>query len=242
MKNTLNCVIVDDDKSAIRILTDHIQEFPNLKIVKTYTRPVQALSELSRDQNVDLIFLDIDMPGMSGIQLAENLQSMTPNIIFTTAHDKFAVKAFDVRAKDFLLKPIALETFATKVNKVINECFSNDENYIDTAFFRPGDRGTISRINKTEISYIQAAGNYVDIYSGEDRHTIYMTIKEMTEILSKGNQFFRVHKSFLINGSYVTRIVGNIVYLGKHPIPMSDPYKGKFTDFIVKNTWISKRI
>ncbi|WP_316851561.1 LytR/AlgR family response regulator transcription factor [Pedobacter agri] len=244
MKKTYNCVIIDDDRSAIAILTDHIEEFPNLHVLKTFTKPLQALSELNQDQNIDLIFLDIDMPGLSGIQLAENLQTQSPNIIFTTAHDRYALKAFDVRARDFLLKPIELETFAKVVNRVLKECFVKQIkkfNYDDLAFFRPGPRGIIDAIGISAVTHIRAAGNYVDVFTAEERHTIYMTISELSEILCGGDQFFRVHKSYLINGSYVTRIVGNIVYLGKHPIPMSSPYKDRFQQFIKENIWKSKR-
>jgi DNA-binding LytR/AlgR family response regulator len=245
MKNTINCVIIDDDRSAIRLLTDHIEEFPNLKIAKTFTKPIEALTELSQDKDVDLIFLDIDMPGLSGIKLAENLQDRAPNIIFTTAHDRYALQAFDVRAKDFLLKPIELETFAKVVNRVLKECFVKkikDFTYDDLAFFRPGQRGIINRIDTTSITYIKGAGNYVDIFTEEEHFTIYMTINELSAMLTLNNQFFRVHKSYLINGSYVTRIVGNVVYLGKHPVPMSSPYKAKFCEFIAENIWVSKRV
>lgn len=245
MKKTFNCVIIDDDRSAISLLTDHIGEFPNLNVSKTYTKPIQALSELSCNEMVDLIFLDIDMPGLSGIQLAENLLDCSPNIIFTTAYECYALKAFDVRAKDFLLKPIELDTFTKVVNRVLKECFIkkiSGFDYDDLAFFRPGERGRVDSINLTAITHFRAAGNYIDIFTQDGRFTIYMTIKEMSEILTANDRFFRVHKSYLINGSHVTRIVGNLVYLGKHPIPMSHPYKSRFCDFVKDKIWISRRI
>lgn len=245
MKNTFNCVIIDDDRSAINLITDHIGEFPNLNITKTFTKPIQALTELTEDESVDLIFLDIDMPGLSGIQLAENLQEHSPNIIFTTAHERYALKAIDLRVKDFLLKPIELDTFTKVVNRVLKECFIkkiSSWNYDDMAFFRPGERGRVDRIDLSSITHLRGAGNYVDIFTQDERFTIYMTIKEMSEILTADDRFFRVHKSYLINGSYVTRIVGNCVYLGKHPIPMTDPYKTRFCDFVRDKIWISRRI
>lgn len=245
MKKTYNCVIIDDDRSAINILTHHIEEFPNLQVHKTFTKPLHALSELSQTQDIDLIFLDIDMPGLSGIQLAESLQTQSPNIIFTTAHDGYALKAFDVRARDFLLKPIELETFAKVVNRVLKECFVEKIrkfSYEDLAFFRPGERGRIDKIDLSSITHIRAAGNYVDVFTESERHNSYMTISELTDMLCVNDQFFRVHKSYLINGSYVTRIVGNVVYLGKHPIPMSKPYDSRFRDLISRKIWVSKRI
>ncbi|WP_025142148.1 LytR/AlgR family response regulator transcription factor [Pedobacter jeongneungensis] len=245
MKKTYNCAIVDDDWSAIRLLTDHIGEFPNLNVTKTFTKPIEALAELSIDQNIDLIFLDIDMPGLSGIQVAENLRDISPNIIFTTAHDRYALQAFDVRAKDFLLKPIELETFTKVVNRVLKECFVKKLSrfsYDDLAFFRPGRRGVVDRIDLSAITHFKGAGNYVDIFTKDERFTIYMTIQEISDILTADDKFFRVHKSYLINGSYVTRIVGNIVYLGKHPIPMTSPYKARFCDFVGEKIWVSKRV
>lgn len=245
MKNTFNCVIIDDDRAAISILTDHIAEFPNLHIYKTFTKPIQALNEITNDESIDLIFLDIDMPGLSGIQLAESMQDRSPNIIFTTAHDTYALKAFDVRARDFLLKPIELDTFAKVVTRVLKECFEKKQtkfSYDDMAFFRPGARGIVDRIDLTGITHFRGAGNYVDIHTQDERYTIYMTIKEMSEILTADDRFFRVHKSYLINGSHVTRIVGNVVYLGKHPVPMTSPYKSRFCEFIGHKIWVSKRV
>lgn len=203
------------------------------------------MAELSIQKNIDLIFLDIDMPGLSGMQVAENLRDSSPNIIFTTAHDHYALQAFDVRAKDYLLKPIDLVTFTKVVTRVLNECFTKTLSkfcYEDLAFFRSGNRGVVDRIYLSAITYFKGAGNYVDIFTIDERFTIYMTIKEMSKILTADDKFFRVHRSYLINGSYVTRVVGNVIYLGKHPIPMSNPYKSRFCDFIGEKIWVSKRI
>jgi DNA-binding LytR/AlgR family response regulator len=243
MRPPFTCIVIDDDPSAISILVDHITYLPMLKLQKTYTKPLEALSDLTMSTQADLIFLDIDMPLISGIQLASSLKELSPKIIFTTAHDQYAIEAFKIRAKHYLLKPIDLDTFVQVVTDVIAEGLpvSSNVQKEEVLYVRPGERGLLTRIDKKDIMYMQTAGNYLHIFTSEQKYTVYMTIKEVNELLRSDERFFRIHKSFLINATYISKVVGNTVYLGKHPIPMSHAYKTDFVSYLDKNTLVSKR-
>lgn len=243
MKNIINCVIIDDDPFAIKVITNHIAEIPRLQILQTYTNPIKALSEInSLKIKPDLIFLDIDMPGLSGINFAESVRHSFPNIIFTTAFAKYALKAFDLRAKHYLLKPIDLATFSQKVYIVLLECFDNPLDEDNDAFYlRVGERGYRVKVSKEAIIYIQAAGNYLHIFTSETHYTIYYSLVEMAKKLQGDTKFFRVHKSYIINVNYILSIQGNTIHLQKYDVLMTVPYKADFVRYLEDNTLLYRK-
>ncbi|ALL05603.1 hypothetical protein AQ505_08920 [Pedobacter sp. PACM 27299] len=246
MKSTIKCVIIDDDQFAIDILIDHIQEISELEIQATFTDPILALTTILQHQEpIDILFLDVDMPKLSGIDLAENVRKKVKNIIFTTAFSDYAIKAFDLRAKHYLLKPIELSKFLEAIREIISDDFQPRESKMsdnESYYLRTGERGKLTRVDKNEIIYIQAAMNYVDLQTKDKRYTIYMTMKEMEEVLKDDDRFFRVHKSYIINTDYISQIRGNTIELGKYQALMTNPYKGDFLSYIDQKTLISKRI
>ncbi|WP_316747596.1 LytTR family DNA-binding domain-containing protein [Pedobacter gandavensis] len=244
MKNQINCVIIDDDQFAIDILRDHILEVPALSLYKSYTNPITALSELLETRNIDLLFLDINMPELSGLQVAESLKHKIKNIVFTTAHSKYAIKAFDVQARHYLLKPIDLNNFIEVVSSIIISSKTSKLTNIDdeSYFIHTGERGKLTRVQKKEIVYIQAAINYVDLFLQNKRYTIYMTMKEMELVFESDPRYFRVHKSYIINRDFVDSITGNIIKLGDYQALMSSPYKNEFMKYLSERTLLSKRL
>jgi len=243
MKNIIKCVIIDDDPFAIKVITNHIAEIPRLQILQTYTNPIRALSEINSLKNKpDLIFLDIDMPGLSGINFAESVRHSFPNIIFTTAFAKYALKAFDLRVKHYLLKPIDLATFSQKVYTVLLECFDNPLDEDNDAFYlRVGERGYRVKVLKEDIIYIQGAGNYLHIFTSETHYTIYYSLGEMLLTLSSNTKFFRVHKSYIINANYIHSIQGNTIHLKKYDVLMTAPYKTDFVRYLENNTLLYRK-
>ncbi|RQO66599.1 hypothetical protein DBR40_22225 [Pedobacter sp. KBW01] len=243
MKNIINCVIIDDDPFAIKVIANHIAEIPRLQILQTYTNPIKALSEINSLKNkLDLIFLDIDMPGLTGINFAESVRHSFPNIIFTTAFAEYAVKAFDLRAKHYLLKPIDLDIFSQKVYTVLLECFDNPLDEDNDAFYlRVGERGYRVKVLKEDIIYIQAAGNYLHIFTSETHYTIYYSLQEMVQKLLGNTRFFRVHKSYIINTDYVHSIQGNTIHLQKYDVLMTVPYKADFVRYLEDNTLLFRK-
>lgn len=246
MKNTISCIIIDDDPTAINILHDYIAEMPRLKVHRTFTKPLEALSEISAESDKQLIFLDIDMPAMSGLRLADNLKHKLHNIIFTTSYPEFALDAFKVRAKHYLLKPFNMADFAEVVNEVLSEYYGTQrlvqEN--EEAFFlrTNGERGRLTKVLKKDIIYLQGSNNHVHIYTPTNDYSVYMTIKEMEEKLRENEHFYRVHKSYMINTTYVKEINGHKIDLGKYEVLMTPQYKEAFMDYIESQTLVSKRL
>lgn len=245
MTSAINCVVIDDDQFAIDIITDYISEIPLLHLQKSYTSSVRALSELSSGKRPEILFMDIDMPDISGLQLAAQLEDKANHIIFTTSHPEHAVAAFDVGAKHYLLKPFELGRFMEVVMKVTSKMplpLIEPQTYTPYYFLKPGPRGEFTRLLKDQVLYIQAAGNYIHVYEGIYKHTTYMTVKEIELDFPKSHEFHRVHRSYIVNLAYVTRIIGNMIYLGSHPVPMGGGYKAAFLAYLNKHTRLTERI
>ncbi|WP_421943326.1 LytR/AlgR family response regulator transcription factor [Pedobacter sp.] len=241
MKNVITCVIVDDDSFAIKVICDHIEKLPRLKVLKTYQSSLDALAGINA-LGADLVFLDIDMPGLSGLSLASAIRHSTPNIIFTTAFTEYALKAFDLRAKHYLLKPIEFVRFAQEVNTVIKECFDNPLDEDNQAFYvRNGERGNRVKVLKGDIIYFQGAGNYLHIFTPTEHYTIYYALKDMERKLSQNLNFYRVHKSYIINTDFIKSIQGNTIHLQKYDVLMTAPFKEDFIRYLEDNTLLFRK-
>lgn len=247
MNNILNCVIVDDDHDAVEVLRDYISQFPALSLTQVYMSPIVALTEVGVSDHIDLLFLDIDMPGISGVELAERLKDRVRHIIFATAHREYAMTSYDLLVKYYLLKPFDFVRFASVISDVIYSSYANPRAEHpsvsdDDLYLRTGEKGRITRVLKSDILYIQAASNYVSVLLQNMLYTTYMTLTEMTEILKTDSRFFRVHKSYIINKDHVKLVAGNTIDLGKYQVPMSTQYKNAFTSYLGKKTLTSKRL
>lgn len=245
MKNTINCFIVEDDEFAIRILADYIAEIPQLNLISTFRNPIEALGEISAYVGENLVFMDISMPKMSGIQLAQSLSKTDSKIIFTTAHNGHAIEAFNVNAKHYLLKPIELPWFVEVVNNVISKDFLNIQAFRyddESLFFRTGERGLLTRRVLSQILFFESANNYVKIVTAEETFKVYMTISEIEELLKGDTRFYRVQQCYIINITFVDRIVGNTVYLGMNGITMTSSFDRTYRTYLKSRTLHSKRL
>jgi len=245
MNKIIPCIIVDDDSSAIDIIKEHLSEIPRLSLNKTFTRPAAALTEISLEEDSQLIFMDIDMPKITGISLAESLRGQDHNIIFTTSYPEYALEAFKVRARHYLLKPFDFVEFVTVVNEVIRECYSgwNLERENKDAFFLRTDseRSKLIKVLKSEIMYLQGSNNHVHIYTPTENFSVYLTIKEMEDKLKNNSRFFRIHKSYIVNIEFIKKIIGNKIDLGKYEVLMASHYKKDFIAYVERNLLRSKR-
>jgi len=245
MNKLIPCIIVDDDASAIDIIKAHLLEIPRLSLNKTFTKPAAALTEISMEENSQLIFMDIDMPKISGLDLADGLKGQQHNIIFTTSYPQYALEAFKVRAKHYLLKPFNLAEFVTVVNEVIRECYfcCNLEHENKDAFFlrTDGERSKLIKVLKADIMYFQGSNNHVHIYTPTEDFSVYLTIKEMEERLKNNSRFFRIHKSYIVNIEFIKNIIGNKIDLGKYEVLMASHYKNNFIAYVEQNLLRSKR-
>lgn len=222
----MNCIVVDDSKIARETIKVLIEQFSFLNLVQECDSPVKAYEYLKKEP-VDLVFLDVEMPGMSGIDLIKNLDTH-PIIILVTSKKDYAAEAFDLNVVDYLIKPLNLSRFMVAVNKA-KELFDDkdpkqtiNENNKEYIFVRSG--GLLIKIKLENIQYIQAIGDYVNIFTPEKRHTVHITLKNIEEKLPS-DKFFRLHRSYLVSLSHIDNIEENSAYTGKHPLPIAGQFK-----------------
>lgn len=197
-----------------------------LNLVQECSSPVEAFNFLKKE-TVDLIFLDIEMPEMSGIELIKNLKQH-PLVILITAKKEYAVEAFELNVADYIVKPVDLSRFMLAVSKAKEIFDSKDhkletnENEKDYIFVRSDS--VLTKIKIKEIIYIQAMGDYVNIFTLDKRHTVHITLKGMEEKLPS-HLFYRLHRSYLIAINHIDKVEENTAYIGKHPIPIGEQFK-----------------
>jgi len=211
----INCIIVDDEQHAIDILVNYVGQTPLLHLVGTHTNPLEALQTVA-EQPVDLVFLDIQMPELSGIDFINTIRG-SAKVIFTTAYSEFALEGYELEVIDYLLKPIRFPRFLSAVQKAVKRIQEGaDEATDQTAdnyiFVKTGSRGTLLKINLDEIDYIEAMKNYIAIYRGTHKTLVYSSMKDIEEHLP-ASQFIRVHKSFIVPVQRISGIEGNRILL-----------------------------
>ncbi|MBB6611766.1 response regulator transcription factor [Pontibacter sp. Tf4] len=241
------CVVIDDESHAVELLSDYIESVPQLQLAGTYQDPVRALMDFHGDIMYDFIFLDIDMPRISGIELAKTLRSHAAFLIFTTAHSKYALEAFDVQADHFLLKPISFNKFLAAVKCVFKRQSGSHPaipQQTDEGFFIKSDKKSrLIRVRTGEIIAVEGLKNYVIIHTASHKHITYLTMKEVEEALSPSNGFIRVHRSFIIAKKSVEQIEGSTITLVNNlEVPIGDTYRQQFLQYVTGNVLISGRL
>jgi DNA-binding LytR/AlgR family response regulator len=236
----ITCLIVDDEYDAIDILEHYVHQTQMLQLVKSTTNPLEAL-QLIASQKIDLVFLDIQMPQLSGMDVIKAIGGKT-KVILTTAYSEFAVEAYNLEIVDYLLKPIPFPRFLTAVQraaKLLNEAgvdsLAEEEDYI---FVKTEAKGKLLKIELADISYIEAKNNYVAVYQGDQKTMVYTTMKEMEERLPS-KRFMRVHKSYIVALNKIIGIEGNLVHLTNLAtgIQIGDSYKAVLME-LIKNKLI----
>jgi DNA-binding LytR/AlgR family response regulator len=224
-----NCLIVDDEPIARSIIETYCGHLPYLQVTGSCGNAIEAKMFLQQ-QNIDILFLDINMPVMDGISLLKTLK-IPPQVIFTTAYKEFAVDAFDLAAVDYLLKPFSFERFLIAVDKAVDKLRvvevpvvhrPEEENFI----FIKAD-GKIYKILHDDLLYAEASGNYTRLVTAQNIFAPSMTFSSVEEMLP-ASLFLRVHRSFIINKSKISHIEGNRVFIGKNEIPIGSNYKEGF--------------
>lgn len=228
MQKTINCVTIDDEPHALALLREYISRFPFLHLVKEFNDAIAGQDFLLNNQ-VDLLFIDINMPDISGLNLVENLPAR-PIVIFTTAHKKFALEGFELDAVDYLLKPISPDRFERSVHKAA-EYFNYKSATAPekpTALFVYAEY-RIVKIELESISYIESLEDYIRIYLDHDKPVLtLMTLKKVLEKLP-ANDFRRIHRSYIVPVKKVKAIHNRRVTLNNGTdLPVSDSY----SDFI----------
>lgn len=242
---SLQCIIIDDEPIARDILVEFIAQDDRLQLAGTFKNAKEALKGMS-NLSVDLLFLDISMPGLTGFQFLKSMPH-PPAVIFTTAYREHALEGFDANAIDYLLKPIAIERFLLAVNKAWKFLRSpgSDSNAsivkekeTDEFFFVKAD-GALVKIFYNDILFVEALKEYIKIITAEKSVITYHTLSGLEEKLPVG-KFYRIHRSYLVNIKAVTSVEGMIVKIGKHELPVSRNEKDSFIHFIASGKIISK--
>jgi two-component system, LytTR family, response regulator len=222
----MKCIAVDDEPLALALLQDNIRQVPSLELVATCSTPIEALAILNK-QEVDLIFLDIQMPGLTGLQLLQSL-TVKPMVILITAYEKYALEGYTLDVIDYLVKPVPFERFLKACNKAI-DFYKLKNGQAETQpwpdyFFVHAEYG-LTKIVFSEIQMIEGLKDYLKIHLGETKPlVIRMSLKTIEEKLPPG-KFFRIHKSYIVALSQITSIRRNSVFLGDLELPLSDLYK-----------------
>lgn len=222
----MNCIIVDDNKMARTALKKLIEQVDSLKLKEECSSPIDAYNYLLKE-DIDLVFLDVEMPGMTGIELIKNLEKR-PIIILITSKTDYAVEAFELNVADYIIKPVTLSRFMVAVAKA-NELFESkgqkiELNEKDKEYMFVRSNSVLTKIKIKDITYVQALGDYVNIYTSDNRYTVHITLKGMEEKLPQ-DKFYRLHRSYLIALDHIDKVEEGTAFIGKHPIPIGEQYK-----------------
>lgn len=237
----IRCIVVDDKPLAIDILNDYISKVPDLNLVFSSTNPLEALEYIMKNE-VDLVFLDIQMPQLNGIQFMKIVQGKC-KIVLTTAYTEYALDGFENDAIDYLLKPISFERFYKAVQK--SQHYFNAKNEpqvvtqviettptVDYIFVKTEYK--LVKVNTDDILYIEGMQNYVAIYTKTEKIISLQNIKKMEEQLPK-KQFARVHKSYMVALNKINSIERSRIYIADAVIPLGDVYRDGFYQLIAAN-------
>jgi len=235
-----SCVVIDDESHAIERISRYIESTPELELVASFVDPLTALIEVKQIGAVDVMFLDIDMPKLNGIELATVIRKWTRKLVFVTAHAKYAYEAFGVRADDYLLKPYSLPQFIACIENLfpsqprqgISNLAAND----DFFFVRSRVEGTrLVPIQFSEIIMIESKRNYILIHTCKSQILTYMSLTEIAGILAARTGFIQVQRGFIIQKNKIQYIEGNSVVLTNGTkLVVGENYRKRFAEFVVE--------
>lgn len=235
----MNCIIIDDEPLAINIISSYCEDIGDLNIIATFTNPLKSI-ELFRKNTIDLVFLDIEMPQITGIEFVKSIDQK-PLFIFTTAYPQYAIDGFELNAVDYLVKPIPFPRFVTAINRAKELQFlrqGGNDGYVSSAsgnesdahqfIFVKSDYGNI-KIKLEDITYIQGLKDYLKIHIESDRKPILtlMNFKDIETKISSTN-FMRVHRSFIVNINKIHSVQKSKIIIDDIRIPIGDSYKTFF--------------
>ena len=247
----LNCIAIDDEPLALGLISNYIKQTPELNLTGQYSSAVEALKAI-REEALDLIFLDIRMPELSGMELARIIeqrnQAIKPRIIFTTAYDEYALEGYKVDALDYLLKPFNFVDFSKAVNKAFNYFSLTRHQHppsANTAIVQqepavsPADpflyikvEHQMLKISQADILYVEGLKDYVKIFLARTDKPI-LTISSLKNLEEKlpADQFMRIHRSYIVSLNHINAVTRNSVQISNINIPVSDQYKESFNNF-----------
>lgn len=229
----IKCLIIDDERLAREYLKNYVSKIPQLDLVGDFNSPLKA-TELIKSGEIDLIFIDIQMPDITGIDFIKSL-THKPEIIFTTAYQEYALEGFNLSAIDYLLKPFSFDRFFQAINKAIDKLSSQKKildstvseqtqtSFSETFLTIRADR-KFYKINFDDIKYIEGQKAYVTFHTKQKRITALASLKDLEEALPQ-KQFLRTHRSYIVAVSEIQSLEGNIIEVANNKLPVGKMYK-----------------
>ncbi len=225
----LRCIAIDDEELALELLEDNISKVEYLELVGKFNNPLKAIQVL-QEQSIDLVFLDIQMPGLTGLQLIQSIPNK-PMFILVTAYEKFALDGFDLNVVDYLVKPVPLDRFIQACNKAwelhkLKTQSKQITNQNTPDYFFVNVDYSLLKIIRSDIIYIEGLKDYVKIHLKSTAKPIVprITMKGLEELLPN-SQFIRIHKSYIVSINSITAVRKNSVFIGTLELPVSDNYR-----------------
>lgn len=231
------CYIIDDESHAINILNSYINQTPGLELIGSNDNPVNAIHEISALQP-DIVFTDIEMPLLTGTEVSKYFDKKI-KVVFTTAHPGFALEAFELGSYDYLLKPIKYQRFLQCIQRLKPETepekSTTPDEVLNHVYVQSGTKGQMARIKLEDILYIESLNNYIIIHLPDNKHIVYLTLKEMLLTLPE-TTFSRIHKSIIINDDKIRLIEGNqVIIQDKIKLTIGNSYREYFFNKISKS-------
>jgi DNA-binding LytR/AlgR family response regulator len=221
----MNCLIIDDNKMARTAMNQLVSKVDDLTVVSQCSNGMEAYN-LMNSHTVDLLFLDIEMPEMTGLELTRNLGEKKPIIVFTTSKKEYAVDAFELNVADYLVKPVTLPRFLLAMEKV-REIFNSNKVGVsidEKEFVFIRDNGILKRLLVEDIHFLEAMGDYVKVFTQQKFHAIHTTLKSVEKKLPL-NKFLRVHRSYIVALNKIEKIEEGVIIINNKPVPVADAYR-----------------
>jgi len=225
----INCLIVDDEPLARQVLKSHILNTPALRLIKECANAFEAFNIIN-SEHIELLFLDIQMPSLSGIDFIKSLKN-PPKIIFTTAFSEFAVQSYELNAIDYLLKPITYTRFSSSITKYRN-VQARDVAHKPYFYFKVN--GKMLRIETGDIRYARSVKDYIVISTSKGNYITHMTMKYLADLLPS-DRFMQVHRSYIVGTGHISAIGRQAIEIGEDKIPIGDKYRTQIDTFTNSN-------
>ncbi len=219
----INCIIIDDDLVATNLIKHYVESTDGLTMLNVLSNAVEAANFIRKNSaSIDLIFLDVEMPEMSGIDLLESFDELPP-VVLISSKEKYAAKAFEYKVLHYLVKPVEYGKFLKAIERVF-QIFENEKGkQLDYIFVK--ENGVLCKLNYTDIFYFEALGDYVKVKVKEKDYVVNSTMKNLEEKLRNSRQFMRVHRSFIINTKFLENFDAETAIVANKIIPIGNKYK-----------------
>lgn len=232
----IKCIIIDDERLAIEVIENHLKNFDHIETVASFENPLKAYPILEKE-SIDVIFLDINMPQMTGFSFIDNL-SKKPLIVFTTAYREYAVKSFELNVLDYLVKPIPFNRFLKTVNKIYQQVYLNSKSGDITLQHEPHIflkvNKKLIKINLNDILFVESLKDYIKVITNIGDYVAHKSLTAITEELPQSN-FIRVHRSYTISINKIVALEGNTIEISNKKIPIGRNYLKKTKERIFNN-------